>query len=115
MNINRIKLKIKSKSLAEEARIIRKEEQKLKQHSRNTIGIDYKREFRSAISCIKEHRTGIVRYESRATHLALAFLNNKPYKSIEKTRKPEKDYEFNAYVVPRVVAMVSKYSYGLYK
>lgn len=112
MFTNGIKLKIKNKSLAEEARIIRKEERKLKKmikHSRDTIE---KNECINAFSSVQSHRKVNVRMEQRATLLAIGFLKGKTYSSIEPKRKPERECEFRGCIVPRVVAMVNKYKYG---
>lgn len=88
-NIELIKLKIKAKSLAEEARIIRKEERKLKDipfHKRSKIVkynwgqhvIDY------------VHRRWDVRNESRATQPAIAYIKEKDYFQVEKrTKSPD--------------------------
>ena len=65
-------LKIKIKALAEEARIIRKEE-------KNKSLSNLQREK------LYLHRVGIVRRESRATHLAYAYLRNKLYRDCERT------------------------------
>lgn len=93
MNINAIKLKIKAKSLAEEARIIRKEEQKL--HG-----------WRKSV--ISEHRRFDVRNEARATHLARTFLRGKSYKSVESSSSHTSGYIWEK-IQKRVLAMVQKY------
>lgn len=62
-------LKVKIKSLAEESKIIRKEEKKTTFATRNWL---------------HEHRVLNVRQESRASFIAYAFLRNKPIKSVEK-------------------------------
>jgi len=90
--LNLIKLKIKAKSLSEEARIIRKEERKLKGAAR---------------VCIAEHRRWNVRNEARATYLAIAYLKNKPYKLIEPSCKDTGKRD--QYIVRRVLSMAKKY------
>lgn len=101
---NAAKLKVKALSLAEEARIIRKLE---KQFNKETYV--YREQTYQYHNELYDHRVGIVRWESRATHLARAFLAGKDYKSIEPSRKPEKEYYFNIKVEPRVQAIIKKY------
>ena len=79
-------LKIKIKSLAAEARIIRKEEQK------NTY-------FRIGL---KDHRVGVVRIEARHSLLAYNFLRGVPYRKTEPVCRTPID-------VGKVKAMVKKY------
>lgn len=85
----RIYLKVKIKSLAEEAKIIRKEE------ARNP-------EFRLGLA---EHRKGIVRNEARHTLLAYAFLRGKDYKQVEPKCHEKPEWS-------RVESMIIKY--GVY-
>lgn len=107
-----IELKIKAKHLALEPKIIRHEENKLKRrikHHRSddktsAISLGWK------LNSLTNHRKVVVRNESRATHLARTFLAGKSYASVEKSRKD--DYQFVLYIVPRVVAMVTKYGSG---
>lgn len=96
-----IELKIKSKHLAIEAKIIRAEELKLKT-TRPTNYID-------KINSLSEHRKSTVRYEARATHLARTYLAHHEYSSVEKSRKSAKEYYFVTKVLPKVVSMVNKY------
>ena len=107
-----IELKIKAKHLALEPQVIKHEERKLKRrikHHRSDDKI-------SAISLVwklhslTNHRKIVVRNESRATHLARAYLAGKTYAQAELKRKD--DYYFVQYIVPRVVAMVTKYGSG---
>ena len=94
--LNLIKLKIKGKSLAEEARIIRKEERKLTGESRNIL---------------VEHRKGTVREHARATYLAIAFIKHRSYKTVEPKCRAT-SYR-DTYITPKVAAMVKKYgAYG---
>lgn len=69
-------LKVKIKSLAAEARIIRHQERRSKGILRNEL---------------HEHRIGIVRSESRHSHLAYAILRGRP--SPERTCKSRPDFE----------------------
>lgn len=107
-----IELKIKAKHLALEPAIIRKEEEKLKRR------IKYHRsdDQTSAISLgwkldsLVRHRKMDVRNESRATHLARTYIAGKPYARAELKRND--DYFYQMYIVPRVVAMVTRYGTG---
>jgi hypothetical protein len=102
-----IELKIKAKHLALEPSIIRCEERKLKKQMKYNRGeksywdLERKRE---SLIC---HRRWNVRNESRATELARAYLAGKPYSYVEKKRKD--DGMFQLYIVPRIVAMVTRY------
>lgn len=68
------KLRVNIKSLAAEARMIRKEESK--------CGLQY-------MLYLRVHRTGRVREEARYANLALAFVRGRKYSQVEaKTRTP---------------------------
>lgn len=85
--MNMVFLKIKIKSLAEEARIIRKEERKTRVPLRDDLHI---------------HRVVHVRAESRNASLAYAYLRGRRYRQIEAF----------AYTVPstdQISRMVKKY------
>ena len=69
-----LELKVKIKSLAEAARIIRKEECKLDWKT------DQAKRFKLFI-----HRTVDIRIEARATLLAYAYLRGREYLSVEPT------------------------------
>lgn len=94
---NRLKLKIKIVSLADEAKTIRRLEKApfiiRENHGSNPI---------------REHRVFDVRNESRATHLALGYIDGIPYKTLEKSCKDigKRDY----YILPRVAKIVKNYS-----
>jgi hypothetical protein len=81
-------LKVKIKSLAEEARIIRKETKRAKSKT------------------IKEglylHRIGTVRIEARHTHLAYGFLRGREYHQIETSAHSAPDWK-------KVRKMIEKY------
>lgn len=66
-------LRVNVKSLAAEAKIIRRETKR--------AGSVYRER-------LVDHRRGKLRAESRATQLALAFLRETPYRSVENTKKP---------------------------
>ena len=103
-----IQLKIKSKHLGLEAKVIKFEEAKLKQqlrwmrkHQKSVEQLEWK------LHSITSHRKHEVRNENRATFLARAFIAGVPYKTVEHKVK-DRDKR-NCYVVPRVHAMVKKY------
>ena len=115
-----VELKIKSKHLSEEAKIIRFEERKLfKQYqwslnNYRTAGNNdmYPRWDDKAFmsySSLNHHRKWDVRNENRATFLARAYISGVPYKSVEHKRKADNEYRFQTFVLPRVFAMVVKY------
>lgn len=80
-------LKIKLKSLAEESRIIRREERKTHGQLRNEL---------------REHRVGVVRSEARHTHIAYGLIRGLSLEQIEK----EGSAAFNA---DKVNTMIRKY------
>lgn len=104
-----IELKIKSKHLALEPAIIRHEERKILKRIRSGRCNDTAEAFRKYES-LHNHRKWNVRNEARATELARAFLAGKPYYTVENKRKPENEYKFKRYILPRIVAMVNKYN-----
>lgn len=102
-----IELKIKSKHLSQEAQIIRFEERKLKVQAawlRRSQAKPNKVEY--TLNSISLHRRWDVRNEQRATFLARAYIKGLPYKAVETRADPNKLY---IYILPRVVAMLSKY------
>lgn len=81
-------LKVKIKSLAEEARIIRKETKNAKAHTiKNGLAL---------------HRRGIVRTEARHTQLAYGFLRGLEYRQMEQKAGERPDWD-------KVKRMVQKY------
>lgn len=105
-----LELKIKSKHLSVEAKIIRFEEHKLAKTIdwlRNHNQDDAK-PWAQKMS-LAQHRKWDVRNENRATFLARAYIAGTPYASVEAKRKPEKECIFVGSVLPRVAAMVAKY------
>lgn len=127
-----IELKIKAKSLAAESKIIRHEIQKLKitaawsrrlaatSVSEGSVTEDLgmltdtrvKAEYK--INDLATHRSQVVGCESRATHLARAFLAGKDYKTIENRRRNEGqlylEYNF-LYIIRKVTKMIRKYGH----
>ena len=107
-----IELKIKSKHLSEEARIIRFEENKIKRHSRNVRsrqGQATADEILQTFHSLNNHRRWDLRNENRATFLARAYIAGIPYNQVEQKRKEENEYTFQTRILPRVASMVSKY------
>jgi len=97
MNLNKVKLKVKTLSLAEEAKIIKRLEKGC--------------EDKYGTNPIYLHRIQEVRREARATHLARAFLSGKAYSTVESSRKPEKHLEFQR-TKKRLNNIISKYGYS---
>jgi hypothetical protein len=115
-----IELKVKSKHLSEEARIIRFEEYKLLKQWRYDIKKyaseghneplrPYSSKAYLSYESLKNHRTFDVRNENRATYLARAYIAGIPYSCVEQRRKPEKEYVFQHKIINRVASMVAKY------
>lgn len=115
-----VELKIKSKHLSEEARIIRFEEHKLfKQYQwalnnyrasgNNDMYPRWDDKAFMAYESLNRHRRYDVRNENRATFLARAYIAGVPYNTVEQKRKPENEHLFQTQILPRVFAMVAKY------
>lgn len=106
-----VELKIKSKHLALEAKVIRFEERKvikqIKWLKNNEPKNLYSKELE--LASLSDHRKYVVGRENRATFLARAFIAGTPYNKVEVKRRDDKAYEFNAYIIPRVLEMVKKY------
>ena len=82
-----LQLKGKAKSLAEEAKIIRKEEKKLGRRISKIASLQKPTSLMVLRrDNLRDHRVHDVRNEARATHIARAFLNGKPFSSVEKNR-----------------------------
>lgn len=113
-------LKVKVKSLAAEARIIRKEENKAKasyRYLKNKQGCeeDY-RKARATWEGLQHHRKVDVRQEARASQLAYAFIRNKAFKYVEASTQPYVKYSTFTYIKPelnwlsgRIAKMATKY------
>lgn len=117
--MNDIHLKIKFLSLAEETRLIKKEEQKQLRRARRMFGVYSKKhgpdeelpeppkpvnlsgEEREKIGSdaysewwgLKHHRLNVVRKEARKVHLIRNFLNGTPYKDVEATCHEEPNWD----------------------
>ena len=105
-----IELKVKSKHLSVEAKIIRHEEHKLKRQIKwaKENSQDWAEKL-DQWSSLNTHRRYDVRNENRATFLARAFIAGKTYKSVEAKRELSKEGIFYAKVLPRVLTLVKKY------
>lgn len=86
-------LKVKVKSLAEESRIIRREERKL--HGQDNIMLRNE---------LHLHRVFVVRKAARETHLAYGFLRGRMYQQMEKGTDKYRQPDWTA-----VAKMVKKY------
>jgi len=117
-----VELKIKSKHLSEEAKIIRFEEQKIlkrvdkrrKKHYESGNNTEYKvwedKDWSTYYS-LSTHRKRDVRNENRATFLARAYLKGIPYRIVEQKRN---SYSlFMILIFPRMVSMIVKYGKNL--
>lgn len=102
-----IELKIKSKHLGVESQIIRSEVDKLKSRIKRTKKIEQIDFLQEKVVSLSQHRRWEVRNENRATFLARAYIAGKPCSYSERKRNDE--MLFRMYIVPRIVAMVSKY------
>lgn len=115
INSKAIFLRVKAKHLAEEARIIRQEERKLKaipwQNRRSEWKYFGETRFEDPVNLLSDHRKRDVRNEARATQLARKYIAGKPYRSVEPVCKDK--HKLYIWILPRVLKMVQKY--GSYK
>lgn len=74
-------LKVKIKSLASEARIIRLEERRARARNRRELRIG-----------LADHRRGIIRKTARSSLLAYGFLRDVPYRVMEQKTHTEPDW-----------------------
>lgn len=88
MTVTSIQLRIKIISLADEARHIRRWENRLKKAARGRgTGENPERpELKEAFWSLREHRQCVVSTEARYSILAHGFLRGKPYKVLEQRR-----------------------------
>lgn len=111
-------LKVKSKHLTEEAKIIRFEERKylkryhsnVAHHEKSGSNDQYQWWYdkdRNTWYKLMYHRIWDVRNEQRATFIARAYLTGKSYASVEHKRLDEQ--LFVNQILPRVLTMVNKY------
>ena len=118
-----IELKIKAKSLAAEARIIRSEETKLVSAIKCAVfpplsdksDIANRKRARCdrltrALNSIVSHRCAAVRREARYTNLARAFLRGRSYKQVENKVLPP--HALTSLEWDKVAAMVKRHGCG---
>lgn len=86
-------LKIKVVSLAAEAKLIRREESKMKRRRSERA--------RDAFIGLRQHRINVVRPEARAACLAYAFLRGRPYRQVERVSYSLPDWTKVAKLVER--------------
>lgn len=110
-------MKVRIKELAQEAKFIRFEENKIKSNklyiqNYSDLPSD-KKEFvnQMAYDCrsLESHRKVEVREAARAAQLAYGFLRDVPYSEIESKRKQEKEYHFNYRVKPEIKRLAKKF------
>lgn len=85
-----IYLKVKIKSLAEEALIIRKEERRALEIAKLQRALTYKGNINGEFlyRCLRMHRKSPVGTEARYALIAYGFLRGKKYKQIEQPKVP---------------------------
>tara|TARA_R110000822_G_scaffold21989_1_gene69533 strand:- start:46 stop:450 length:405 start_codon:yes stop_codon:yes gene_type:complete len=88
-------LKVKIKSLAAEALIIRTEERRAYARGRTALRMG-----------LQDHRKGIVRTESRHTHLAYGFIRGRDYHQMESSTHETPNWEKVRKMVDRYGAYV---------
>lgn len=101
-------LRVKIRSLAEEARIIRHEERRALKSATWARTRQQPAELSAAeaeYDSLHHHRTVDVRQEARAALLAYGFLRGRPYREIENSGPLQAHH----YVAGRVVGLVAKY------
>jgi hypothetical protein len=89
--MSQIYLKVKIKSLAEEARIIRREERRVLSSFEYVKKIEGEKGLKTRIEFyekLREHRKHPVGTESRAALIAYGFIRGKKYKQIERPKNP---------------------------
>lgn len=101
-------IRVKILSLAAEAKIIRKQEQKARKHGNRSLRLG-----------LAEHRKGIVRHEARHAQLSYGFLRGTPYKAMEAKCHPGCGPDFKKvwssierYVLTRRVLGETRDEYG---
>jgi hypothetical protein len=100
-------LKVKAKSLAAEARIIRREERKRSAFVRYAQRTNHSNPAKARGEQVRLHlhRVGVVRSAARETHIARGFISGKPYSQIEKpTRNPLSQWQ-----VSQVCKTINRY------
>lgn len=91
-------LNVKQKSLGKESRIIKDD---IKKHQRLNDN--------SVAWSLQDHLLVVVNPEVRATYLAIAYMKGLKYSTVEKHRKPEKEYHFRNYTLKVLLRILRKY------
>lgn len=99
-------LKVKTVSLADEGRTIHKMERKLLNKIKRVTNPIRKRILVNAHNSLRDHRLFVVRTESRATHLARAFLSGKAYSDVEHNASSNPQ---SAAAFRRAIKIIAKY------
>lgn len=114
-------MKVRIKELAQEAKFIRLEENKIKSKQKIVMACYVWNKPKIRPDILSEdfmklyiHRINNVREAARAAQLAYGFLRGIPYSKIESKRKPEKEYKFKYTILPEVKRLVFKFG-NLYK
>lgn len=113
-------MKVRIKELAQEAKYIRFEENKIKSKQKIApVPHEYdweKKQWKNIPDCrssdwreLHSHRTHEVREAARAAQLAYGFLRGIPYLEIEEKRKLEKEYRFQNYIKPEIKRLAKKF------
>lgn len=88
------KLKVNIKSLAAEAKIIRREESKLKKRLEGPLDASLRSKMCVTLMKLREHRKGPLRQETRVSQLAYAFLRGLPYSAVEAKVRDTEDWNY---------------------
>ena len=80
-------IRVKIGALAEEARVIRRYEQRAKVHARHPKNKDIQEPTQALRHELQQHRLNVVRPAARSAQLALAFLRDKQYQDTELPRE----------------------------
>ena len=109
-------MRVRIKELAQEAKFIRFEQNKIKSKQKIVMGCwAWKKprvtpdELSQDWIDLNSHRRVEVREAARAAQLAYGFLREIPYSKIESKRKPEKEYRFNQYIKPEIKRLTKKF------
>jgi hypothetical protein len=119
-------MKVRIKELAQEAKFIRFEQNKIKSKQKiMPIPTEYdhikKKWYPERDDHSKDwvelnsHRKCEVREAARAAQLAYGFLREISYSKIENKRKPEKEFRFNYYIKPEIKRLAKKFGKLGYK
>lgn len=103
MKLEKHILRVKTKSLVAESKIIKGEVAKI----RNSEPAGERRN--AMVNSLLDHKINVVGVEARATGLALAYIKGMPYHCVENKRNEAREIEFVNRVLPKVVNMLKKY------